>query len=91
LKQEEGKYLGKNYQRVNKTIARKHYNNGGDVLIQSVSFCFAGSFESPHHFNSKMTDNEPFKHLVSTFEYYHCSNESSDYAKFFIEIDLKIK
>lgn len=78
--------LGVRVKQVNKTTARKLYNEGKTVYLQSCNMSLNNPWQSPCRIVSKVYDNT-FDSAVNAFQYYNCDNERGRYANFFVEVD----
>ena len=74
-------WRNKRFERVSKTTARRHYNNGESIILLPVK-CYSDmfAFETKENYNKVRT----FENLVNEFEYYNCNYECGYYAAFYI-------
>ncbi len=80
------------YSRVNKTKARRLYNEGKTLYLvpNKCRFDFDGFWIPPYKIN-KIESFEwqgvtkDFDKLINSFEYYNCNNELGTYTHFYIE------
>ena len=78
------------YQRINKTKARRLYNEGKEILLYPIEAnpfsMWAGSGYTINISNIDENDKylPTFDSIVNNFEYYNCSSEMGHYTKFYI-------
>lgn len=72
---------------VTKRTAKKVYDEGKTVYLQSCNMRFNNFWQSPCPVNkTKDVYERTFDQTVLEFENYNCDNERGKYAQFFIEI-----
>ncbi len=73
--------------RINKTIARKIYNNGGEVLFIPCLLNPLNNFYCLGIWENKDLQGQydSFDNLVNHFEWYNCNNETGKYTAFYIK------
>lgn len=78
---------GKTIVRINKTMARKLYNNGIDVLFIPCNLRPDSPYGLGIWENINLGDEKiPFEKLVNHFEIYNCiDSETGKYTAFYIE------
>lgn len=69
---------------VQKRTAKKMFNNGETIYLQSSNFHPFGVWSQCIDINNK--NGETFNSVVNAFEYYNCSNETGKYATFYKRI-----
>ena len=69
--------------KVNKSSARKHFNNGGEVSLIPAKVNKAGVFQ-PITISKQNMGGLDFDSLVSDFEYKYCNSELGTYAHYYI-------
>lgn len=70
---------------VQKRTAKKMFNNGETIYIQSSNFRPFGAWAQCMEFNNK--EGRTFDSIVNSFEYYNCINsETGLYATFYKRI-----
>lgn len=74
----------KQVKQVNKTLAKKLYDNGKEIFLNSCNMRLNNMWTSPMPLNN--SNEEKFESVVNSFEYYNCCNERGKYANFFTEI-----
>lgn len=76
---------GVRVKQVNKTAARKAYNNGHTVYLNACNMRLNNPWTSPIPVHNE--DNATsFDSIVNSFEYYNCVAECGKYANFFVEV-----
>ena len=66
---------------INKTTARKMYEDGKDIYLNACNMRINNSWTSPMLLNNKA--KEKFKTMINEYEYFNCCNERGNYANFF--------
>ena len=82
-----GTYYGEKItlEQVQKRTAKKLFNSGETIYIQSSNFHPFGVWSQCIEVNNK--DGETFDSIVNSFEYYNCNNnETGKYATFYKRI-----
>lgn len=75
---------------VNKTTARKLYNEGKTIYMHSCNMTLNNPWTSPYDININGRyglANTSFDSMVLDFQYYNCDAERGKYANFFVEVD----
>ena len=77
-----GIYLGETIKlkQVSKPNAKKLFNQGTPVLIQSSNFHPLGVWSQAVELDEAVTN---FDQFVNSFKYYNCSNESGKYVTYY--------
>ena len=75
------------YRRINKSVARRLYNAGEDVLfcpckMRPLSTWGLGIIENKDNWGNK---DIPFDTLVDNYIWYNCGNETGKYVAFYIK------
>lgn len=70
---------------VNKTMARKLYNEGKEIFINACNMCLNNPWTSPLS-TSKELCGESFDNMLNSFQWYNCDSERGKYANFFVEV-----
>ena len=86
-----------NYRRVNKTVARKHYNNEETVRICAVNLSpvnLWGEYTDANRshytkvsgdgFNTTVVRNKDFETVVMAFTNYNCNSVKGKYPAFYV-------
>lgn len=68
---------------VQKRTARKLYDSGESIYIQTCNYHPFGVWSRCIEINNK--NGETFDSVVNSFEYYNCNSESGRYAVFYIK------
>ena len=84
MRRENEIYNGLELKQVNKTLARKLFNEGMTVYILPSNMRVNNAWTRPLDINKEMYDMS-FDKIVNSFEYYNCSNETGLYSHFLIE------
>lgn len=84
-------YGGKTYnlQQVSRRTAKKAYDEGKIVFLQSCNMRFGNMWQTPCPIKKEGTQytNAPsFESIVADFRWYNCDNERGLYPQYFIEI-----
>lgn len=81
-------YNGIELKQVNKTVARKLFDNGTTVYLLASNMRLNNAWTKPHDINKSMydTEYENFDKIVNAFEYYNCCNERGLYSHFLVEV-----
>lgn len=78
---------GFRFQRVNKTQAKRAYNNGLAVIVTPVNIDPFGVCGGGLQITNK--SNESFENVVNAFEFYNCINsETGRYTGFYLPVRL---
>ena len=85
---------GKQYVQISKMAAKKLFDNGGTILLQSSNMIFDGVWQCPFEKNKKSdffinsisSEEKWFELLCSDYRYYNCDNERGKYINFFKEV-----
>jgi len=66
-----------NVTKVNKTQARKMYEQGKSLYLlpSKVGFCLNAPFMAPYEISKQSCNNEDFDKIVNTYAYYNCNQE----------------
>lgn len=80
--------------RVNKTKARRVYEEGGTVWLQSCNMRFCDNmWQFPYALVKELVQASPaytdegFDEMVSDYKYYNCDHERGRYPSYFIEVE----
>jgi hypothetical protein len=73
------------YKRINKTIAKKIYDNGNTIYIAPCNARLNGILGYPIAINKDNSDNEDFNIVVNAFIYYNCVNELGRYPSYYVK------
>ena len=73
------------YERVKKPLARRHYNQGREVLLLPSKVGLDSAWIKPYPISKKSQEGEDFAKVVKNFEYYNCNAECGTYTHFYIE------
>ena len=87
---------GKKYVQISKTAAKKLFDNGGTILLQSSNMVFDNVYQSPFETNKKSdffissisSEEKWFDLICSDYCYYNCDNERGKYINFFKEVQI---
>lgn len=71
---------------VQKRTAKKMYDSGETVYMQSSNFHPFGIWSKAHAIIKTKSNDESFDSLVHNFEYYNCGSESGRYVIFYEKI-----
>ena len=85
---------GKQYVQISKMAAKKLFDNGGTILLQSSNMIFYGVWQCPFETNKKSdffinsisSEEKWFELLCIDYRYYNCDNERGKYINFFKEV-----
>ena len=80
---------GKRVKQVNKTTARKYYENGKTVYIHSCNMTINNMWQSLCPVNQADYPDgfmQSFDSIVYSFKYYNCDSERGKYPIYFIEV-----
>ena len=85
---------GKQYVQISKMAAKKLFDNGGTILLQSSNMIFDGVWQCPFETNKKSdfsinsisSEEKWFELLCIDYRYYNCDNERGKYINFFKEV-----
>lgn len=80
------KDLGVRVKQVNKTTARKLYNKGKEIYLNSCNMCLNNPWTSPM-LASKELCGKDFDLMLIYFQNYNCDSERGRYANFFVEVE----
>lgn len=71
---------------VQKRTAKKLYEQGVTIYVQSSNFAPFGLWSSCYDFNKdRMVEGyDTFESTINSFEYYNCDSERGNYASFYI-------
>lgn len=75
---------GRLYRRINKAIARKVYDNGKTIFMQSCNISFDSMWQSACPITPDVTTS--FDSVVNAFQYYNCDSERGRYPHYYIEV-----
>ena len=72
---------------INKTAARKRYENGDTVYFQSSKMRFDNLWQNPLGVqkNDKWYKGHSFDKVCSSYAYYNCDKERGKYIRFFVK------
>lgn len=72
-------------QQINKTAAKKYFEDGKKIFLQSSKMKFDNFWQSPAEVSKEdLTFGETFETLINSYNYYNCDCERGNYIKFFI-------
>lgn len=73
---------------INKTQAKKLYNNGESIFIHPCNMIFDNMWQIPYkiNINDNMWGAENFDGRISDYTYYNCDNERGKYPNFFVVV-----
>lgn len=76
--------------RISKTVARKLYNAGRDVLFIPCNLNPENNFYNLGIWENKtlVGQYDSFEKLVNSFEFYNCNNETGKYTAFYIKKEV---
>jgi hypothetical protein len=72
------------YVRINKTSARKAYNDNREVLLIGCNLMPFGPWTSPCAIHKEAENPTEFNSMVNSFEYYNTCSERGYYASYYI-------
>lgn len=74
---------------VNKTTARKLYNEGKTVYLQSCNMSLNNPWQSPYPISKEdeRWNGSSFDGMVNGFQWWNCDAKRGRYANFFVEVD----
>lgn len=75
---------GRLYRRINKATARKVYDNGKTIFMQSCNIRFDSMWQSACPITPDGTTS--FDSVVNAFQYYNCDSERGRYPHYYIEV-----
>lgn len=77
-------------QQINKTAAKKYFEDGKKIFLQSSKMCFNNVWQSAIEVSKEdLTYKETFETLINGYKYYNCDSYRGKYIHFFIkESDL---
>lgn len=79
---------GKKVKQVNKTTARKAYDNGKTIYLQSCNMLINNMWQSPCPIKKEGDAwDRTFDQNVNEYQYYNCDAERGKYPLFFIEVE----
>lgn len=76
---------GVRVKQVNRANARKAYNEGKTIYLNSCNMRLNNPWQGTFRANMRDYD-ETFEACVNNFEYYNCDAERGKYANFFVEV-----
>ena len=76
--------LARDFQQIQKRTARKLYNEGKYIYLQSSNMPFDSMFQRPCIINKKQTERE-FDDICNEFEYYNCDKERGKWIRFYVQ------
>lgn len=84
------KYNFNTVKRISKTVARKLYNAGYNVLFIPCNLNPENNFYNLGIWENKNLAGQydSFEKLVNSFEYYNCNNETGKYTAFYIKKEV---
>lgn len=74
----------KQVKQINKTTAKKLYNEGETIYLNACKMSLNNCWTSPMPLDNKA--QEKFSTMVNEYEYYNCCSERGNYANFFTQI-----
>lgn len=78
------KVYGRRIRRINKTAARKAYNKGVMIFMQSCNMPLESMWQSACPITPDGTTS--FDSVVNAFQYYNCDSERGRYPHYYIEV-----
>lgn len=75
---------GRRFRRINKTAARKAYNKGEVIFMQSCNMPFESVWSSACQIVPDTATS--FDSVVNAFQYYNCDSERGRYPHYYIEV-----
>lgn len=75
----------KQVKQINKTEAKKVYDQGHDLYLNACNMMLNNSWTSPMLLNNG--SSEKFETMVNEYEYYNCCSERGKYANYFINVN----
>jgi len=75
---------GTQVNQVNKTQAKKLYDQGNQLYLNACNMRINNPWTNPMPMDNKA--GERFKTMLSEYEYYNCCSERGNYANFFTPI-----
>jgi len=87
------KYTGEQFEHAHKATARKAYNEGKTIAIDSCKmrpfnvWCTTMVVNKNDTEDHCVSDEADFDNLVNSFEYYNCNSETGRRAAFYIKIE----
>lgn len=80
------KYIFDEYERVNKRVARRLYNAGGNIYITPHKMrANSQYFTLTAKINKTRMEGRAFDRIVNEYEFYNCNNETGKYSAFYIK------
>lgn len=81
-------YGGKEYnlKQVSRQAARKAYNEGCVVFLQSCNMSWGNVWQTPCPISRHNNDDTTFDNVVADYAYYNCDSERGRYPHYFIEM-----
>lgn len=73
-------------QQIQKRTAKKMYENGETVYLQTRNFSPFGVWSQCFDVDKERSANESFDSVINAFEYYNCNSESGLYTTFYKRI-----
>ena len=83
MQQESYNYKGEHHVRVNKTKARKMYNQGKQVYLIQDMMRLDNAWQSPCPIDNK--NGRDFDGIVNEFRFYNCDSERGQGVKYFVK------
>ena len=71
---------------VQKRTAKKLYESGETIYLQSSNFHPFGVWSQCHDIKKDIDNKDSFDSIINAFEYYNCSAETGLYATFYKKI-----
>lgn len=81
--------LGVRVKQVNKTAARKLYNEGKTIYLNACNMRLNNPWTSlcPVSKDSEAWNGDTFDGRINEFQYYGCDSERGKYVNFFVEVE----
>ena len=73
------------YQRINKTKARRLYNEGKEIVLYPININPFSMWAYEFVGDNKLYNYSSFDNMVNEFENYNCVGELGRYTKFYIK------
>lgn len=84
MKRIHSQRLARDFQQIQKRTARKLYNEGKYIYLQSSNMQFDSMWQRPCIVSKKESDMD-FDALCNEFEYYNCDKERGKWIRFYVQ------